>query len=87
MSALPADLLARTLQTALFLAAPPVLAAALAGLLVGIAQAVTQVQDQALALALRLLAVTAALYLCGGWALGELTRLCARLLLEGGAAG
>ncbi len=87
MSPLPADLLAQVLHAALVLAGPPVLAAALTGILVGVAQAMTQVQDQALALALRLVAVTATLYVTGGWAMAELVRLCARLIANAGVPG
>ncbi len=79
MHELPADLVARTLQAAVFLAAPPVLAAALTGVLVGVAQAITQIQDQALALALRLLAVALTLWVTGPWAFEELIALTTRL--------
>jgi len=75
MEVLSPELLSRVLRVAVILAAPPVLTAAAAGVLVGVAQAVTQIQDQALSLALRLTAVALALGLFGPWAFDELVRL------------
>ena len=81
MSELPVDILTRTLRVAVLLAAPPVLAAALMGLIVGVGQAITQIQDQALALALRLLAVALTLSVTGPWAFEELVALSTQLFL------
>ncbi|RMG19942.1 MAG: EscS/YscS/HrcS family type III secretion system export apparatus protein [Deltaproteobacteria bacterium] len=58
---------------------PPVAAALVVGLLVGIAQAVTQVQDQALGLAARILAVFGALAIAGPWAFEQIGAWTQRL--------
>ena len=79
MSELPSELMPQVLQAAALLAAPPVLAAALMGVLVGVGQAITQIQDQALALALRLVAVALTLGVVGPWAFEELVSLTTRL--------
>jgi len=49
----------------LYMALPPLVAAVAIGLLVGILQAVTQIQDQSLPLAFKLLIVIAVLALAG----------------------
>jgi len=49
----------------LYMALPPLVAAVAIGLLVGILQAVTQIQDQSLPLAFKLLVVIAVLALAG----------------------
>ena len=53
--------------------AAPVGAALVVGLVVGIGQAVTQVQDQALGLAARVLAVFTALAIAGPWAFEQVS--------------
>lgn len=53
----------------LLLSAPAVLAAAVIGLLVSILQAATQVQEQTLSVVAKIIAVYAALALCGVWLL------------------
>lgn len=60
--------------------APPVLAALVIGLVIGIVQAVTQVQDQSLSLAVRVVAVFAALAIAGPWAFGQVTRFATHVL-------
>lgn len=71
-------------REALFLVAvvtaPPVLAAMIVGLLIGVAQAVTQVQDQALPLAFRVAAVFGALVISGPWAFDRVARFAVRVL-------
>jgi flagellar biosynthetic protein FliQ len=57
----------QALELALLLSAPALLASAIAGALSGVVQGATQVQDPALGFVPRLLAVAAALLLCGGW--------------------
>jgi type III secretory pathway component EscS len=58
------------LLLALLVSAPPLGAALAAGLVTGLLQAVTQVQDQALGAVPRIAAVLAALLLAGRW-MGE----------------
>ena len=59
------DQLHTMLGIVLYMALPPLVAAVAIGLLVGILQAVTQVQDQSLPLAFKLLVVIAVLALAG----------------------
>ncbi|MFW6368998.1 MAG: flagellar biosynthetic protein FliQ [Myxococcota bacterium] len=78
------ELLLQLVQESLLLtiqvAAPPVLAAMIVGVLVGLAQAVTQVQDQALSLAFRVAAVFAALLVAGPWTFARVARFAERVL-------
>ena len=59
------DQLHSMLGIVLYMALPPLIAAVVVGLLVGIMQAVTQIQDQSLPLAFKLLIVMAILALAG----------------------
>lgn len=59
------DQLHTMLGIVLYMALPPLVAAVAIGLLVGILQAVTQIQDQSLPLAFKLLIVIAVLALAG----------------------
>jgi flagellar biosynthesis protein FliQ len=63
------DLTTRTLQTAILLAAPPLLAGLIVGVAVSIFQAITQMQEQTLVLVPKLLAVALVLLLCLPWML------------------
>ncbi len=63
----------------LVMALPPLLAAMAVGLIVGILQAVTQVQDQSLPIAFKLLAVIAILALAGPLLVQPLVRLSGQL--------
>lgn len=58
----------RALELALMASLPPVLAALAAGLVAGVLQSVTQIQDSTLSSVPRLLAALAALALSGRWA-------------------
>jgi flagellar biosynthesis protein FliQ len=62
------------LVLALLASAPPLLAALATGLLTGVLQAVTQVQDAALGAVPRIAAVLAALVVAGPWMGGRLVR-------------
>lgn len=68
------------LVLALLVSAPPLLAALAAGLVTGLLQAVTQVQDAALGAVPRIAAVLAALALAGPWMGGRLARFAAEVL-------
>lgn len=57
----------QALLLSLYLSLPVVISAAVVGLLVGLFQAMTQLQDQALLIALKLAAVIGVLILTGGW--------------------
>ncbi|CAI1903819.1 Flagellar biosynthetic protein FliQ [Serratia quinivorans] len=49
------------------MSAPPVLVATVVGLIVGLIQTVTQLQEQTLPFGLKLLAVFGCLFMVGGW--------------------
>lgn len=78
------EILLQVVREALFLvaavAAPPVLAALVMGLFVGVAQAVTQVQDQALSLSFRIAAVFGALLIAGPWSFDLVAKFAVRIL-------
>lgn len=59
------DQLYTMLGIVLYMALPPLIAAVVIGLLVGVMQAVTQIQDQSLPLAFKLIIVMAVLALAG----------------------
>jgi type III secretion protein S len=65
----------QALLLSLILSLPVVITAGIVGLLVGLIQAVTQLQDQALLMALKLSAVIAVLFVTGGWMSGELVSI------------
>lgn len=62
----------RSIHLVLLLSAPAVLAAAVVGLVVSVLQAATQVQEQTLSIAPKIVAVYVALAITGGWLLAEL---------------
>jgi type III secretion protein S len=64
----------------LLVSAPPLLAALAVGLVTGVVQAATQVQDPSLGVVPRLAAVFVALGLAGPWIGGRLTRFAAQCL-------
>ena len=64
-----ADLVTRTLHTAILLATPPLLAGLVVGVAVSIFQAITQMQEQTLVLVPKFLAVALVLLLCFPWML------------------
>ncbi|MEW6363719.1 MAG: type III secretion system export apparatus subunit SctS [Acidobacteriota bacterium] len=55
--------------------APAVLAALVVGLLLSIFQALTQIQEQTLGMAAKMIAVFGVLYLMGYWMAGHVSRL------------
>lgn len=61
------DLTQNALMIAMLLSLPAAITAAGIGLLVGIAQAVTSIQDQSLAQSIKIVAVMVVLLLTGGW--------------------
>lgn len=65
------DLTRQALMLVLLLSLPIVLIATVTGLVVAILQAVTQVQDANIGIAVRLIAVMVALVLLSGWLGGE----------------
>lgn len=57
----------KALQLSLILSMPPVLVATVVGLVIGLFQTVTQIQEQTLPFGLKLVAVILCLYLMSGW--------------------
>ena len=72
-------LTAETLYLVLLVSAPALLVSLAIGLVIGLLQAVTQVQEQTLAFVPKLAAVAAVLALAGGWMAGELVRFTTTL--------
>jgi type III secretion protein S len=64
----------------LVVSAPPLAAALVTGLVVGVLQAATQIQDPSVGVAPRLLAVMAALGVSGPWIAAQVVRFAARCL-------
>lgn len=64
------DLTHKALMLILLLSLPPIITAAVVGVLVSLVQAVTQIQDQTLSFAFRLIAVVVTLLITARW-LGE----------------
>lgn len=62
----------QSLVLILQLSMPPIIVASVAGLLISFFQAVTQLQEQTLAFAVKLLAVSLALMFTAGWLGGEI---------------
>ena len=72
----------QALELVLWLSAPPVLAAAIVGLIVSVLQAATQIQEQTVGLVPKLIAVYVALAVAGGWLLAQLLAFTRLLLLR-----
>ncbi|HUS71982.1 MAG TPA: flagellar biosynthetic protein FliQ [Sedimentisphaerales bacterium] len=64
----------RTLETALFLAAPILLTCIVVGVVVTLLQAVTSIRDMTLTVVPKLLAVGIVTLFCGGWMLQVVLR-------------
>lgn len=71
----------RMLLIVLLLSLPVVIASVVVGLLLGIVQAVTQIQDQSIAYGIKLVAAIAMIAITAAWAGGELL-LYARQIFE-----
>ncbi|MEN2473366.1 type III secretion system export apparatus subunit SctS [Burkholderia sp. GS2Y] len=74
------DLTRQALMLVLLLSLPIVLIATVTGLIVAILQAVTQVQDANIGIAVRLIAVMVALVLLSGWLGSEVLRFAQQAL-------
>lgn len=66
------DHVSAALSLVLFLSLPPIVVAALVGVIVGFVQALTQIQEQTLSFGLKLAAVTVTLFVIAGWLGGAL---------------
>jgi len=76
---MPLDLARQALEVALLVAAPLLLAALAAGLVVGIFQAATQINEITLPFVPKLVAIAVVLALAGSWMLTVLTDFVRRL--------
>jgi type III secretion protein S len=74
----------RVLMLVLLLSLPAVVTSGVVGLLSGIAQAVTQIQDQSVAQALKLIAVLVALGLSSKWIAGTIYHMADQLFTSVG---
>ncbi len=67
-----ASILANALNLTLLLSMPAIAVAAIVGTLFSLLQALTQIQEQTLSFAIKLIAVGLTLYLTAGWMGGQL---------------
>lgn len=77
----------RALMLVLFLSLPAVITAGVVGLITAVAQAVTQIQDQGIAQALKLITVLIALALSSKWMATELYHAADQLFTSIGMGG
>lgn len=75
----PIDLVQSAVLTALVVAAPVLLVAVVVGLVTAVAQAATQVQDQAVSTVPKLLACGVAVLLLAGWMVSKLVSFAQQL--------
>jgi flagellar biosynthetic protein FliQ len=84
MSSVTVELISRTLREgfllALFVCAPPLLASMVAGVLVGVLQSATQIQDHAIAFVPKLAAMAAVLLVSGPFVGTHVVRFAQALL-------
>jgi type III secretion protein S len=81
------DVSYRSLMLVLLLSLPAVVTAGVVGLLTAIAQAVTQIQDQGIAQALKLIAVLIAILLSSKWVATEIYHAADQMLTSVGMGG
>ncbi len=65
-------LTSQALLLVLYLSLPPIIVAALVGTLVSLLQALTQIQEQTLSFAIKLISVVVTIFLTASWVGGEL---------------
>lgn len=75
----PVDLVQSAILTALVVAAPVLLVAVVVGLLTAVAQAATQVQDQAVSAVPKLVACGLAVLVLAGWMVSKLVSFAQQL--------
>jgi type III secretion protein S len=68
------ELAMQSLVLMLQVSLPPILVASLAGLLISLIQAITQLQEQTLAFGVKLVAVSVTIMVLAGWLCGEIYR-------------
>lgn len=76
------DIIRHAFLVILYLSGPALIVAAVVGVLVGILQSVTQIQDQSISYAIKMVAVAVTLLLCAGWIEHSLVDLLDRIFDE-----
>ena len=72
----------RAMMLVLMLSLPSILVATFFGLIVALLQALTQIQEQTLGFAIKLIALTAVLILTAHWMAGELIQFTSSILRD-----
>ncbi len=70
------ELISSALLLTLYLSLPPIIVAAVVGVLIGFFQALTQIQEQTLSFGVKLAAVTVTLFIIAPWLGAELYMFC-----------
>jgi flagellar biosynthesis protein FliQ len=78
------DILRKTFLTAGIVAGPMIFAALVVGLVVGVVQAATQINEASISFVTKLLAVIATFALVGAWSLEQLTTYAAHMFTSMG---
>ena len=78
------DLCRTTLLSAVIIAAPMLIIGMVAGLLVGLMQALTQIQDQTVAFVPKILAMAGVLVICLPWLVTRMVEFTRVVFLNGG---
>jgi flagellar biosynthetic protein FliQ len=76
------DISTQTVWIMLKLAAPPLLAAVLAGLAISIVQAATQINEQTITFIPKVLLMTIAMLICGPWMLHTMVDFTTKIITE-----
>lgn len=76
------DYTLQALMLVLVLSMPPIIVASLTGLIVSFIQALTQLQEQTLSFAIKLIGVTVTIFLTAGWLGGEIFNFTAKLYTD-----
>ena len=76
------DITEKAMLLVLILSLPPICVATILGLIVSLGQALTQVQEQTLGFAIKLVGVIVAIVFFGGWMVAELIQFASELFYE-----
>lgn len=79
MNALALDYASECLYLVLMISLPPIVIAALIGIVLSLIQAVTQLQEQTLVFGVKLIAVVGTLFVLGGWMSREILHFAAEI--------
>ncbi len=76
------DVLGKMLWIAILLTAPPLITAVVVGLIIGLVQAVTSIQEQTLSFVPKILAMAAVFIFAGGWMARTLINFTTELITK-----